>query len=293
MNPDVYVCYDDKDKEIAEEVYSALKNRKLKCWMKSHDVHHDEVKEMMEAIDKSHVMVLIYSMHSKASNFVNTEVDVAFSKKIPIMVFRTDDSEIDGALEFFISSQPKFNAFEDSDRELKLLIEKTVRVVRDTKKGNVADFVKDKKIPIAICLAIILIAGACIYMFVPWDDMNNEGPADLLDAGNVTLKVTDFHVDDVHKKGYAWNYSYFVGGTFSPVPARGGGYVVTSDFYDKSGNLVNSTTTPFDQLQIVDDGFLLGSTVRDANDIARVEVQLLTSKDMVVAHSDSQLKNIK
>ena len=290
MSHDVYVCYDDSDVEIAEQVYDSLKSRRIKCWMKSRDVGKDVVKEMMDAIDKAHVMVLIHSENSKSSNYVVTEVDMAFSKKIPIMVFRVDDSPIDGDLEFFLRSQPKFNAFKSPDDEFNRLIDKTQEVVRDSKKGNVFGFVKDHKIPIAVGLIVILIAAVCIYTFAPFDDVTTGSSGEQLNAADITLKVTDFHVDDVRKKGYDWNYSYSASGSISPMPAKGSGYVVTADFYDESGKLVDTVETSFDDLQIANDGFLFGSTGSASNDIARVEVQLLTGKNVVIAQSDAQLK---
>ena len=48
--------------------------------------------------------------------------------------------------------------------------------------------------------------------------------------------------------------------------------------------------TLFDDLQIANDGFLFGSIRSESNDIARVEVQLLTGKNVVIAQSDAQLK---
>lgn len=293
MSHDVYICYDDVDKEIAEDVYSALKSRRLKCWMKSHDVRHDMVKEMMDAINQSHVMVLIHSEDAKESNYVNTEVDMAFSKKIPIMVFKVDDSKIDGALEFFLRPQPKFDAFKNPDDEFKRLIETTYDLVREGRRRSFWDIIKEHRNSIIISVVIILIAAVGIFMFVPLDDMNGGGSTVNLNASNITLKVTDFHVEDVTKKGYEWNYSYFVGGTISPVIGKGTGCVITSDFYDKSGNLINTTETPVDELQIIDDGFLLGSTVSDTNDVGWVDVQLIDSNNIVLAQTDSQLKKGK
>jgi hypothetical protein len=293
MSHDVYVCYADEDEETAEKVFSALEKRKLKCWMKNHNVRKDMVGEMMDAINKSYVMVLIYSMHSKFSDYVNTEVDMAFSNEIPIMVFRSDDSEIDGALEFFLKPQPKFDAYKNPDAEFKRLINHTSDLVKNAKKGNVVEYIKGHKIPIAIGLVVLIIAAACIYMFVPLDEITNGEAVTQFSSGNTTINITKFHVDDVTNKGYAWNFSYGVEGSISPVPAKGSKCVVTSDFYDKSGKLVNSTSTLVDDLQIINDGFLLGSTTSSSNDIARVEVQIVNSKQIVLAQSEAQLKNIK
>ena len=59
---------------------------------------------------------------------------------------------------------------------------------------------------------------------------------------------------------------------------------------DKSGELVETTETTFEDAQKVSSGFLLGSTVSDKNDIKLVDVQLMNSENIVIAQDEAQIK---
>ena len=72
MSHDVYICYDDKDQITANAICHVLEENKIKCWLKTRDLGVNHLVDgIMEAIHESNVMVLIFSSHSKNSNFVN------------------------------------------------------------------------------------------------------------------------------------------------------------------------------------------------------------------------------
>lgn len=269
----VYVCYDNHDLETAENVCAALEDNRIKCWLKDRDKGVKPiVSEIVDAIKGSKVMVLIYSNNSKHSNTVHNEVDEAFSRKIPILVFRTDDSKIEGGLEFFIKNQPMINAYEDPEGSFDVLVKDTKALL----KGSIP------VLPIIGAVVLVLIVAAIGYMmFAPTSDMP-------VDVGDIDLKITDFHVDDVRKEQTSWNYSYFVGGTISPELDDDSSCRIVVDFYDKSGKLVDSSETPVKEAQKVSSGFLFGSTVSDSNNIGRVDVQLIQG-DTILAQDDSEL----
>ena len=107
MADEVYICYDERDLEMAKKVCDTLEDNGLDCWLKNRDTGAKHmVDEIMNAIKKSKVMVLLYSQNSKDSNFVNNEVDIAFAEKRSILVFQIDDSKLDGSLEFFLRNKP-------------------------------------------------------------------------------------------------------------------------------------------------------------------------------------------
>ena len=88
MAHDVYICYDEKDVETAKDVCEVLENDGLECWVKNRDaVVKDIATEIMDAIKSNKVMVLLYSKNCKNSNYVNNEVNRAFSQKKPIFWF--------------------------------------------------------------------------------------------------------------------------------------------------------------------------------------------------------------
>ena len=329
MSHEVYICYDEKDQITADAICHVLEENKIKCWMKTRDlgVKH-MVEEIMEAINQARAMVLIFSDHSKNSNFVNSEVDIAFTENKPILVFKIDESKLDGSLEFFLNNKHWLDAYPNPEVQFGKLVKDTSKLlgkpivdpivskqnikvapkpqvqqvqkvqkevkpkkekVKDEKpKFDFSKIFSDYKKPI-IALAIILIAAIGIFTFMSLNDGNMGASDTQIDGKDVTIKINDFHVDDVSKKGYSWKYSYYVGGTISPEPGADGGYVVSADFYNKDGDLINTTETEFGELQKVSDGYLLASTVSDEKDISRVEVELLDNRGIVFAQSESKL----
>lgn len=291
MAHDVYICYDERDLETAKDVCEVLENNGLECWLKNRDagVKH-MVDEIMNAIKKSKVMVLLYSKNSKNSNFVNNEVDIAFGDKRSILVFQIDDSKLEGGLEFFLRNKPWLKAYPNPENEFDTLVEDTSRLVKEqkAKDRNISNVIKKNKIPIIVgVVALLLVVGALGYMM--YNGGSGATSSSQIKAGDIKLKITDFHVDDVRKENTDWNYSYYVGGTISPMPDNPEGCNIVVDFYDKTGSLVDSVETPLKDAQKVSSGFLLGSTVSDNNTIKMVDVQLINSDDIIIAQDDSQI----
>ncbi|MEE1129953.1 MAG: toll/interleukin-1 receptor domain-containing protein [Methanobrevibacter sp.] len=290
MSQDVYICYDVNDQEVASRICNVLEKNELSCWIKSRDVGANDIIEASDnAIENSHVMILIYSKYSKDSNIVNTEADLAFGSDVPVLIYKIDDTEFGGGFPFFIDDNRVIDAHENVESKFDELISILSVLVKQQKdkKRSLSYIIKKHKKPIviAIALIVVVIAGIFAYMnFVQHAEDENTVP---LNPGDVKINVTDFHVDDVRKKGYSWNYSYFVGGIISPEPV--GKYVVSCDFYDKTGNLVNTTETEISDIQRVNDGYLLGSDVSGTKDITRVEVNLLDAKNRVIAQGEAEL----
>lgn len=87
------------------------------------------VEGIMDAINGAQVMVLIFSSHSKHSNFVNTEVDIAFTENIPILVFKIDESKLDGGLEFFLNNKHWLDAYPNPEIKFESLIKDTSKLL--------------------------------------------------------------------------------------------------------------------------------------------------------------------
>lgn len=290
MAHDVYICYDERDLETAKQVCDTLEDNGFDCWLKNRDagVKH-MVDEIMEAIKKSKVMVLLYSKDSKQSNFVNNEVDIAFAEKRSILVYQIDESKLDGSLEFFLRNKPWIKAYPNPEDQYDTLIKDTQRLVKEQKHAdrNIVNVIKKHKLKIIGVVVLLLVVGVLGYMM--YGGGNGGTNATQIKSGDFELKITDFHVDDVRKEKTDWNYSYFVAGTVSPTPGANSGCVIVVDFYDESGKLVESVETPFDEAEKVSSGFLFGSATSDTNNIKIADVQLLNKENIVISHDESQV----
>ncbi|MBR4448557.1 toll/interleukin-1 receptor domain-containing protein [Methanobrevibacter sp.] len=285
MAHDVYICYDERDLDVAKDVCDTLEKSRLRCWMKNRDARvTTSVTEITEAIEKSKVMVLLYSKNSKQSNFVNNEVDTAFEIDKKILVYQIDDSKIEGGLEFFLRNKPRIEAYPNPEDKFDILVKDT----RELAKGTVIDAIKQRK-KLILLGAVVLVLLVGVIGFMAFNGDTGDSGATQMKAGDVKLEITDFKVDDVRKQKTDWNYSYTVEGTISPTPSPGDKCVIVVDFYDQSGSLVESKETAFENAQVVSSGYLFGSTVSDSNNIKAVDVQLINKNNIILAQDDSQI----
>jgi hypothetical protein len=106
MAHDVFLSYSSQDKPIADAVCGTLEGKRIRCWIATRDVlpgvPYGEA--IVEAIEASRVMVLVFSSNSNKSAQVMREVERAVSKGIPIIPLRTEQVPPSKSLEYFISA---------------------------------------------------------------------------------------------------------------------------------------------------------------------------------------------
>lgn len=102
---DVFISYAQQDKPIADAVCSRLEARHIRCWIAPRDV--SPAKEfpaaIIEGIDGSGVMVLIFSSHANNSPHVIRELTNAVNKGRIIVPFRIEDVAPSKSMEYLIS----------------------------------------------------------------------------------------------------------------------------------------------------------------------------------------------
>src|SRR2546430_9129383 len=93
MPHDVFLSCSSQDKTIADAVCAALENSALRCWIAPRDVQPGRsfAGEITRAIQRSKVMVLIFSAHSNTSEQVLREVQLAANSHLHILQFRIED----------------------------------------------------------------------------------------------------------------------------------------------------------------------------------------------------------
>ena len=121
---DVFICYDEHDKEIADQTRLILEKNNINCWIKHRDYDlTDSVKSVLNAISDSNLFILILSKNSIInSRHVLTQTDIAFSRNIPIITFRIDESEGYGDLVLFIQNKIEINGYSKHTIDFKQLI---------------------------------------------------------------------------------------------------------------------------------------------------------------------------
>jgi len=106
MAHDVFISYASKDKVVADALCATLEGQKIRCWIAPRDIlagiQYGEA--LIEALNASRIMVLVFSSSSNNSPQVLREMERAASKGIPIIPFRIEDVPLSKAMEYFISS---------------------------------------------------------------------------------------------------------------------------------------------------------------------------------------------
>lgn len=126
MNHNVYVCYSAKDKAIADKVVSGLETRGIKCWVAPRDLKPGTSwgQAILEAIESSQAVVLIFSENASSVSQILREVELAISKGLDVIPFRIEDIKPSGALSYFLSTVHWIDGFPPPmERHLDKLVE--------------------------------------------------------------------------------------------------------------------------------------------------------------------------
>jgi hypothetical protein len=104
---DVFISYASSDKVVADAVCSQLESlHRIRCWIAPRDVTPGAswAESIIDALDGSKIMVLIFSSNANASAQIEREVERAVHKGINIIPLRIEDTMPTKTLEYFISA---------------------------------------------------------------------------------------------------------------------------------------------------------------------------------------------
>ena len=103
--PIVFISYASQDAAVANAVVAALERASLACWIAPRDVVPGSLyaDEIVQAINKCSLVVLVLSAQSVASPHVGKELERASSKRRRIIALRTDAAVLPHAFEYFLS----------------------------------------------------------------------------------------------------------------------------------------------------------------------------------------------
>lgn len=106
MAHDVFISYSSMDKITADAVCATLESHGIRCWIAPRDVTPSmEYGEcIINAIEQTRIMVLVFTANADASTAVRSEVERAVHHSVAILPFRVENVTPGKALEFFIGN---------------------------------------------------------------------------------------------------------------------------------------------------------------------------------------------
>ena len=108
-----FISYSSLDSGVAETLCEALEAAGSQCWIAPRDISpsREWAEEIIDGISVAGTMLLVFSGRSNGSPQVRREIERAIHKQIPVIVFRIENVEPTGSLEYFLSSQHWFDAY--------------------------------------------------------------------------------------------------------------------------------------------------------------------------------------
>ena len=194
MAHEVFISHSSQDKPVADAVTASLEQSGVRCWIAPRDIRPGASwgGAIVEAIEASSVMVVIFSAQSNASKQVMREVERAVQHDVVVVPFRIEDVTPSKDMEYFLSSTHWLDAMSpEMDAHLQELT-KTVNLILDketdhkaTAKAsrNAARSIpkaavsgqKASKLPMLFgALALAFVLGFIAFMFVGGDEADKE-----------------------------------------------------------------------------------------------------------------------
>lgn len=282
MNHDVYICYDKKDEYLSDELYQLFEKNNIKAWSKSKDMHSDEsVDTITNAISESKCFVLLLGKSSNDTNYIMTELDIAFSNEIPIIVFDIDEGKSSKKLEFLIRTQKVIPSYPNSKKQLEKLVKETSDIVKkpvdkvkiDSKTVDAFEQInpkrKENKIKKYIAIAIPIVAALIlIYFFVIIPTGQNT-----TSDGIFAMNMTKIEVNGNQYAVYGESYN---------MPSNPEKYIMNIRFYDRDNNNVFEVNSTADEFKkgIIWQGDLT------TNNATHAEFKLIDLNNKVISQND-------
>jgi hypothetical protein len=106
MPHDVFISHSKDDKPTALALCNKLEAKGVRCWIAPRDVTPgvEWGAAIIEAIEGSRVMVLIFSLKANNSKHVHREVHRAFAKNLTVIPVRVENARPTGTLEYYLGS---------------------------------------------------------------------------------------------------------------------------------------------------------------------------------------------
>ena len=201
---DVFISYSFENKALADRICHHLEQNHVRCWYAPRDVSPgaDFREAIMEAIQQSKRLVLIYTKASNQSRDVRNEITAAFKASCPILPFRIDDVQMEPSLAYYLNGVHWLDAVTPPmEKRIQELYETVVSII-NKKAAPVHPKPKPKK-KIWKWLLALLAVYAGIYM------------AGSFFGDRVPGKTNDFFLRNLEGIG-PYRYSFFADVMFSP-----------------------------------------------------------------------------
>ena len=209
MAHDVFISYSSADKTVADAACATLESRKIRCWIAPRDVlpGMSYAEALIDAINRSRIMVLVFSASADGSPQVMREVERAVNKGIPIIPFRIENVMPSKAMEYFLSAPHWLDALTPPlEKHLQRLVDTVQALLTEVEKCRRDTVEPEPLVPkpstgamgrkrirlryIVIGSLVIAAMAVGVFFLVGWLEEREEIPGDTLPSNHSAGALT-------------------------------------------------------------------------------------------------------
>lgn len=151
MKYDVFISYSSKDQKVVEAMCAYLEQHKVRCFVAYRDIPKGVVwaKAIVEALDESKMMVVVFSEEFNLSDQVDREIELASEDKKPILTFRISDAMFKGAKKYYLKNINWIDAFPHPEKVFNALLDNVCKLIGCPFTFTNTESVSNCSIPVA------------------------------------------------------------------------------------------------------------------------------------------------
>ncbi|MGI9025092.1 MAG: toll/interleukin-1 receptor domain-containing protein [Burkholderiaceae bacterium] len=138
MGNRIFISYSHHDAVVANALCSAIEDTGAAVWIAPRDIEPSSewAEQIIDGINAARIMLVVFSSWSNRSPQVRREVERAVNRDIPVIPFRIENVLPVKSLEYFLSTQHWFDAY---DGELATHIPRLCRLVQALSERTVVN----------------------------------------------------------------------------------------------------------------------------------------------------------
>ena len=128
---DVFISYSSKNQKVVEAMCAYLEQHKVRCFVAYRDIPKGVVwaKAIVEALDESKMMVVVFSEEFNLSDQVDREIELASEDKKPILTFRISNTMFKGAKKYYLKNINWIDAFPNPENLFDTLLDNVAKLI--------------------------------------------------------------------------------------------------------------------------------------------------------------------
>jgi hypothetical protein len=162
----VFISYSAKDQATGDAICAALEAQGIQCWIAHRDIPGGGLypAAIIEAINASRILILVFSSNSNSSNDVMNEVERAFQKEIPIIPFKVENVQPSLGMQYFLSTPQFLNAFTPPLAfHLESLVDTAAALLKVPRKTERKRHLNPIQLKVAVGVLLALVIGALLF----------------------------------------------------------------------------------------------------------------------------------